>query len=108
MDASDAGAGIREYLDGLIETLRSVDTAPLGEMARMILDAQEAGGCIFTMGNGGHANTAAHMINDIAKHTISSDDKTAVVADSNRFRIFPVLPFAIAQELYTVSLDAVL
>ena len=32
---------------------------------------------ILTMGNGGHGNTAAHMINDIAKHTISSDAKDA-------------------------------
>ena len=44
------------------------------------------GGRIFTMGNGGHCNTAAHMINDLAKHTVSSDDKQAVVAQQFRFR----------------------
>jgi D-sedoheptulose 7-phosphate isomerase len=41
---------------------------------------------ILTMGNGGHSNTAAHMINDLAKHTVSSDDKTQVVAHHLRFR----------------------
>ena len=44
------------------------------------------GGRIFTMGNGGHCNTAAHMINDLAKHTVSSDNKQAVVAQQFRFR----------------------
>ena len=38
------------------------------------------------MGNGGHSNTAAHMINDLAKHTVSSDNKKAVVAEQFRFR----------------------
>ena len=38
------------------------------------------------MGNGGHCNTAAHMINDLAKHTVTSDDKQAVVAQRFRFR----------------------
>jgi D-sedoheptulose 7-phosphate isomerase len=37
------------------------------------------------MGNGGHSNTAAHMINDLAKHTITSDDKKTVVAENLRF-----------------------
>ena len=46
----------------------------------------QRGGRIFTMGNGGHANTASHMINDLAKHTTTSDDKKAVVAEDLRFR----------------------
>ena len=37
------------------------------------------------MGNGGHGNTAAHMVNDIAKHSISSDTKDSVVT-AKRFR----------------------
>ena len=41
----------------------------------VLLRAQEDGKNIFTMGNGGHGNTAAHMVNDIAKHSISSDDE---------------------------------
>jgi len=41
---------------------------------------------IMTMGNGGHSNTASHMINDLAKHTVTSDDKTKVVANDLRFR----------------------
>ena len=37
------------------------------------------------MGNGGHCNTAAHMINDFAKHTVSSDTKDTVVTEQ-RFK----------------------
>ena len=63
---------------------------PFGEMNRALEILKEAyvnGGTVYTMGNGGHANTAAHMINDLAKHTTSSDDKTAVVAEEQkRFR----------------------
>ena len=86
MDASETAEGIRGYFKSLADTLAAVDTEPLAEMTRMILEAQQNGNSIFTMGNGGHANTAAHMINDIAKHTISSDDKTEVVAQGKRFR----------------------
>lgn len=78
--------GIREYFRGLAEALGAVDVEALAHMTRMILAAQGSGNSIFTMGNGGHANTAAHMINDIAKHTISSDDKMEVVAQERRFR----------------------
>jgi D-sedoheptulose 7-phosphate isomerase len=55
-------------------------------MVSILWAAGQAGKRIFTMGNGGHGNTASHMINDISKHTVSSDDKTSVVSDTFRFR----------------------
>jgi len=85
-NGSATADGIRDYFKSLADVLGGLDTEPLANMTRMILQAQRNGNSIFTMGNGGHANTAAHMINDIAKHTISSDDKTEVVAQGKRFR----------------------
>jgi len=82
----DSSAGLKAYVD----LYRSVcDNLPYQKIARMVdllWDACRSGKRIFTMGNGGHCNTASHMINDIAKHTVSSDDKRAVVADANRFK----------------------
>lgn len=58
-----------------------MDTTQLADIVEVLLKAYLDGKQIFTMGNGGHANTAAHMINDIAKHTTSSDDKDAIIAE---------------------------
>ncbi len=83
---ADYRRGLRAYVDAY---RRVCDALPYPQVSRMVEILWEA--CrgrkrIFTMGNGGHGNTASHMINDIAKHTISSDDKKAVVAEENRFR----------------------
>jgi D-sedoheptulose 7-phosphate isomerase len=78
-------SGIRTYMHQVAETLETLDPEPLARMVEVIYEAQRQNKRIFTMGNGGHANTAAHMINDLAKHTVSSDDKDAVVTEK-RFR----------------------
>ena len=65
-------------LTGSAPRSKQLDTAQLAQIVAVLLRAQEDGKSIFTMGNGGHGNTAAHMINDIAKHSISSDDKDSV------------------------------
>jgi len=84
--STDFSQGLQAY----VQTYRRVcDTLPYDAISRMVAILWEAcrtGKSIFTMGNGGHCNTASHMINDIAKHTVSTDDKTAVVSDANRFR----------------------
>ena len=85
MEARQVIAGLDQYMDGLCATLKQLDTAQLARIVAVLLKAQEDGKSIFTMGNGGHANTAAHMINDIAKHSISSDKKDDVVT-AKRFR----------------------
>jgi D-sedoheptulose 7-phosphate isomerase len=83
---TDYSPGLKAY----VEMCRGVcDLLPFDKISRMVemlWQACRTGRRIFTMGNGGHCNTASHMINDIAKHTVSSDDKTTVVADANRFR----------------------
>jgi D-sedoheptulose 7-phosphate isomerase len=77
-------------LEAYVRMYRAVcDNLPYRQISRMveiIWEACRTGKRIFTMGNGGHCNTASHMINDIAKHTVSSDDKKQVVADANRFK----------------------
>jgi D-sedoheptulose 7-phosphate isomerase len=78
-------SGIQAYMRQVADTLKTLDPAPLARMVEVICEAQRQNKRIFTMGNGGHANTAAHMINDLAKHTVSSDDKDAVVTEK-RFR----------------------
>jgi D-sedoheptulose 7-phosphate isomerase len=85
METRQVIAGLNQYFDGLCGTLKQVDTAQLAKIVAVLLQAQEDGKNIFTMGNGGHGNTAAHMINDIAKHSISSDAKDNVVT-AKRFR----------------------
>ena len=85
MDTKKIAAGLSEYFVGLCSTFKLLDTQRLAEMVQLILKAQQDGKTIFTMGNGGHGNTAAHMINDFAKHTISSDTKDKVVAEK-RFK----------------------
>ena len=85
MDKKQLSNGLKHYFDRLCETFHRVDTDQLAQVAEVLYRAYLDGNQIFTMGNGGHANTAAHMINDIAKHTTSSDDKDAVVIDK-RFR----------------------
>jgi D-sedoheptulose 7-phosphate isomerase len=85
MDTNQVIAGLDGYMKGLAATLGQLDTAQLARIVAVLLEAQENGKSVFTMGNGGHGNTAAHMINDIAKHSISSDDKDSVVT-AKRFR----------------------
>jgi len=77
--------GISDYMDSLSYTLKQLDKSQLAKIVEILLDAQQQSKKILTMGNGGHGNTAAHMINDFAKHTVSSDAKDAVVTE-NRFR----------------------
>ena len=77
--------GISDYMNSLSTTLKQLDTDQLAMVVKGILKAQQQGKKILTMGNGGHGNTAAHMINDLAKHTVSSDTKDTVAAEK-RFR----------------------
>ncbi len=77
--------GISDYMNNLCEILKDLNKKQLSQIIHILEKAQGKGKRIFTMGNGGHGNTAAHMINDLAKHTISSDNKESVVTDK-RFR----------------------
>lgn len=78
--------GLRRYVEMYKKVSSDLPFDKISVMVEMLWQACRSGKRIFTMGNGGHCNTASHMVNDIAKHTVSSDDKTQVVADVNRFK----------------------
>lgn len=82
----DHKANLQTYTRDLQKVLENLPWDAIAQTVDVLWKNCQNGGRIFTMGNGGHCNTAAHMINDLAKHTISSDDKTAVVAQDLRFR----------------------
>jgi len=84
--AGDYSGGLKAYVEMYRSVCDSLPYEKISRMVEMLWQACRTGKRIFTMGNGGHCNTASHMVNDIAKHTVSSDDKTKVVADANRFR----------------------
>ena len=82
----DHTANLKIYAQGLQEVLGMLPWDEIARTVEVLWQCCQRGGRIFTMGNGGHCNTAAHMINDLAKHTVSSDNKQAVVAQQFRFR----------------------
>jgi len=50
------------------------------------LRAFENGNTIFTMGNGGHGNTASHVVNDLQKHLVSSEARDKIVVSAKRLK----------------------
>jgi len=82
----DHTKNLKTYAQDLQEVLGTLPWDEIVRTVEVLWQCCLRGGRIFTMGNGGHCNTAAHMINDLAKHTVSSDNKQAVVAQQFRFR----------------------
>jgi len=82
----DHTKNLKTYAQDLQEVLGTLPWDEIVRTVEVLWQCCLRGGRIFTMGNGGHCNTAAHMINDLAKHTVSSDNKQAVVAQRFRFR----------------------
>jgi D-sedoheptulose 7-phosphate isomerase len=82
----DHTKNLKIYAQDLQEVLGTLPWEEIVRTVEVLWQCCLRGGRIFTMGNGGHCNTAAHMINDLAKHTVSSDNKQAVVAQQFRFR----------------------
>ena len=63
----DFSPDIRRYIDKEIEVLRGLDVEELDRAVNAIMDVRERGGTIYTLGNGGSAATASHMVCDLAK-----------------------------------------
>lgn len=82
----DHVANLKTYTAALQEVLDHLPYEAISQTVEVLWKNVNEGKCIYTMGNGGHCNTASHMINDLAKHTVSSDDKKQVVAQNLRFR----------------------
>ena len=76
---------LRKYARQYTELCEKLPYDDITRMVKILWNAAKSEKTIFTMGNGGHCNTASHMINDFAKHTVSSDDKKKVVTGT-RFK----------------------
>lgn len=63
----DFRQAMRAYLDSEIDAIRKLDLDQLSLALNAILDARDRGGTIYTLGNGGSAATASHMVCDFAK-----------------------------------------
>lgn len=76
---TDYAADIKTYLNKDIEVLQKLDIAELNDALAAIAEAWQRNANIYTMGNGGSAATASHMVCDFNKGI--SDGK------SKRFRL---------------------
>ena len=64
---ADYREAMRDYIEREIAVLRALDLDELNRAANAIMAAHERGGMIYTMGNGGSAATASHMVCDFGK-----------------------------------------
>jgi D-sedoheptulose 7-phosphate isomerase len=64
---ADFRNAMKKYIQTEIDTLEKLDLDEINDALNAILDARNRGGIIYTMGNGGSAATASHMVCDFAK-----------------------------------------
>ncbi len=81
--ASSAKAFTRRYLEYTSEILRDIDDDAVCAFIDALLAARDAGGTIYTIGNGGSAATACHFANDLAIGVRSAVPFRAVSLASN-------------------------
>ena len=77
---------INNYIRELKDILPKLPVEEIKKTADLFVEAYENENHIFTMGNGGHSNTASHFINDLLKHILVSDEKNVVVIGDKRFK----------------------
>lgn len=77
---------VAEHFSSLRRIIDLVPRDDVVTLGRLLLQVYDEGKLVVVMGNGGHGATAAHFINDIAKHTVVSDKKNQVVVSSKRFK----------------------
>ncbi len=58
---------MQEYISTEINILQGLDIAELDRAANAVTDCRKRGGTIYTIGNGGSAATASHMVVDLGK-----------------------------------------
>ena len=58
---------MKEYIDTEIRILQSLNIDELNAAANAITDCRKRGGTVYTVGNGGSAATASHMVVDFGK-----------------------------------------
>ncbi|MCL5104807.1 MAG: SIS domain-containing protein [Armatimonadetes bacterium] len=84
--STDFKQSITTYLSGVQEVFSNLPVEALDKAANEIYRAFEEGKTVFTMGNGGHGSTAAHNVNDLQKHLVSSDARDQVVVQGKRLK----------------------
>lgn len=78
MNETDFRQGAQDYIKGVHEVFSRLPVDEIEAAALAIWRAFEEGGTVFTMGNGGHGSTAAHIVNDLQKHLVSSDARDRI------------------------------
>lgn len=58
---------MRDYISTEIQVLQNLDIDELNRAANAIIECRDRGGNIYTIGNGGSAATASHMVVDFGK-----------------------------------------
>ena len=71
----DYTADIREYIQKEINTLQNLDVGALNAAIGAIVEAWSKDATIYTMGNGGSAATASHMVCDFNKGVSSEVER---------------------------------
>ena len=69
MTAYNTLDSIQWYFDEMKATLDRLDPAPIDAAIAALHQARLDGRQVFTLGNGGSASTATHMVCDLAKNT---------------------------------------
>lgn len=82
----DIRKGIEDYAGGIREVFGRLPVNTIEKIVKTLMKAYEDGKKVITMGNGGHGATASHLINDLAKHTVVSDEKDKVIVKGKRFK----------------------
>ena len=63
----DCRQAMKDYMDQEIEVMGKLDLDESNDAINAIMDCRERGGTVYTMGNGGSAATAGHLVCDFAK-----------------------------------------
>lgn len=79
---TDYRPAMKEYIDAEIRVTQSLNLDELNEAANAITECRKRGGTIYTIGNGGSAATASHMVVDLGKGANEKPDRTG-----NYFRV---------------------
>ncbi|MGQ9631584.1 MAG: D-sedoheptulose-7-phosphate isomerase [bacterium] len=70
---------IKKYISIIREIYANLPFDKIQRAAEILLKAYDDGKRVFTMGNGGHGNTASHFINDLCHYVVRADDKSTTV-----------------------------
>lgn len=63
----DYRESIQRYFDKEMATIQALNLDELNDAINAVMEARDRGAMIYTMGNGGSAATASHMVCDFAK-----------------------------------------